>query len=1275
MLYPGFLYWLFLLFLTFLGVVPALAQNGAAPERYYEAGLPFIRYFTPKEYKHMPKNWAIIQDNRGVIYVSNEGRMILEYDGVDWRSLPVGNADVYSMTFDTHGRLYYGGVGQFGILEPSDIGNLKELGIPISAQLLAKLPEDIKNFREVWSAHTYENGVFFQTDKVLFYLKDTKTAHSATGTGVSKKINWELKYFKPLSQFYLSYNVDGRFFVHDKYIGLFEFYNNQLNLVPGSELFADLQIATMLPYDESRILIGTREKGLFLWDGNRFLPFETAADKYLLDNSLYHGSRLQDGSFAFATLFGGVVILNKEGGVKQFINKSVGLPVNQVHFTFQDKEGGLWLALSNGVARVELPAIISRFNNQWMECTPNEIEGCRDIIRHQGKIYAATTQGVFVLHPIPMAKLKELNTFIKPRFEFIGPNKIECWDLLSSHSSVMAATKNGVFLIENNKISEQPLIDRYARKLFRSAHDTNWVFVAANSGELFLLRYQGGKWNNLGQIEAFESVVENFAEDAAGRLWVATKSHGLARLTFNGDFLKPKVEYFTTEHGLEDNNGNLVTRIGDKIFISNTVLYGILIFDEERLQDFLKDKKKKKPIYKTNYFGEIFGERSDYVVFKIQVDQENKVWFFSTDGNDGKYVVHLALPKEDGSYYVNELPYNNFVDFLTESFLVEKNGAIWFGGVPGIIRLNAQTPFLQKSTFPALLRGIVLIVNSARDSELKKENYYIFEDNSKYIFKGYMRENYKLIPIKYIDRSIKIEYALPSFDRKDANEYQVWLERPRSIFQIIYSFFEKWFVKVPAASEWSEWESVTFKNYDNLDPGEYTFHVKARNVYRNISSEASLDFEVLPPWYRTWWATLLWGFLLALGVYGIVKWRTKKLEMEKQILELKVDERTRELNLTLEDLKKSNEKLELANNEIQDKNIALQNQNEALDQKNKQIELQIEEIFKQNAVILEQSAIIVESEKKNVMAEFTSIVAHEINTPLSAFQGTIQIVRNAIKQLIEKQMEGIPVSGQEKQLLLSLLENAQKSTLSISTSEERKLRRQYEKILENAGLEQAEELALMLIRNKYAGEVEPLIPIFRVLGAETIQFIDFAGNLWKNINTLDNSSAKALKIVTILREIVKPGGDKPIETNIPETIQHILALYEYYLVQGVKVETRFEDEPCILGYPQELMQLWSNIIMADIKAMNNQGVLIIATHAVENGLQIDFIDNGPEIPEETLKRIFLVDTIARKAQDNTGKSLASCKNIVEKHNGKIEVISSPEQTKVSIWLPFNLESV
>ncbi|MCS6904247.1 MAG: ATP-binding protein [Bacteroidia bacterium] len=1281
----GFWDWIISLTTFFVCALSAVAQGGL--EQYYEAGLPYIRYFSPKEYGYMPKNWSIIQDNRGVIYVSNEGHMILEYDGVAWRSLAAGNADVYSLACDTKGRLYYGGVGQFGLLEPNTLGNLKE-GVPLSSVLLEEFPEEIKNFREVWSTYFFQGGVFFQTDKVLFYLKESsskkKDFFTNTNTSSSSldkikakaKVQWELKYFKPLSQFYLSYLVGDRFFIHDKYIGLFEFYNDQLNLVPGSEIFADLQVATMLPFDAYRILIGTREKGFFIWDGNSFLPFRTAADNYLLENSLYHGTVLREGGFAFATLFGGVVIINKEGFVKQFINKSVGLPVNQVHCTFEDKEGGLWIALSNGIARVELPSMLSRFNNHWMECTPFEIEGCRDIVRHKGKLFAATTQGIFVFHSTLIAKNNSPTVFIKPRFEFIGQNKIECWDLLSTHSSILAATKNGVFIVQEKGIEEQPIIESYARKLFRSEKDTNLVYVATNSGELFLLQYERGIWKNLGLVSIFESVIEVMTEDVQGRLWVSTKSHGLARITLNLKKLQSSaIEYFTVEHGLDDNNGNVVTRIGKDIFISNTVLYGILIFDEAKYQAFLRDKKTR-PIYKTNFFGSIFGAGSDYVIFKIHVDHENRVWFFSTDGKDSKFKIHLAIKKENGSYYVRELLYNNFIDFLTEAFLVEKDGTIWFGGLPGIVRLNSPTPFLRKTTFPALLRGIMLIVNSARRSEITKDKYYPFEDNSSYIFKGYMTENYKPIPIKYEDRSIKIEYALPSFDRKDANEYQVWLERPRSIFHIIYSFFEKWFVTTYyLPSEWSAWEPVAFKEYDNLDPGEYTFHVKARNVYQNISSEATFTFEVLPPWYRTWWATTLWLILSALGVYGIVRWRTQRLEKEKQILELKVDERTRELNLTLEDLKKTNEKLEAANNEIQEKNIALQKQNEELEQKNRQIEIQIEEISKQNAVILEQSAIIVESEKKNVMAEFTSIVAHEVNTPLSAFQGTIRNVRNAIEYLIQQQIQNLHVNGAEKQLLLELLENAQRSSIKFSTAEERKLRRQYEKVLEEAGLEQAEEIAQMLIRNKFVGDIIPLIPVFRVLGTEAIHFIDFAGNLWRNINTLDNSSAKALKIVSILREIVKPDTDKPIEVNIVETIRHILTLYEYYLVQGITVETHFEDSLTILGYPQELMQLWSNIIMADIKAMNNQGVLIINACKAEGGIKVEFVDNGPQIPEEVLKRIFMVDTIARRAQDNTGKSLASCKNIVEKHNGKIEVTSSPEQTKVFVWLPFDPEAV
>jgi heme exporter protein D len=58
------------------------------------------------------------------------------------------------------------------------------------------------------------------------------------------------------------------------------------------------------------------------------------------------------------------------------------------------------------------------------------------------------------------------------------------------------------------------------------------------------------------------------------------------------------------------------------------------------------------------------------------------------------------------------------------------------------------------------------------------------------------------------------------------------------------------------------------KDYTNLFEGEYRFHVRARNIYKQESRAAIYAFNILPPWYRTWWAYGLYVSLLAAGIFA-----------------------------------------------------------------------------------------------------------------------------------------------------------------------------------------------------------------------------------------------------------------------------------------------------------------------------------------------------------------------------------------------------------------------
>ena len=85
-------------FLFILMLTPVLFAQASGT-----AGKPFITNFSPKEYGAGPQNWAVVQDQRGVMYFGNSNG-ILEYDGSNWRLIQLPNSStVRSLAIDEQG--------------------------------------------------------------------------------------------------------------------------------------------------------------------------------------------------------------------------------------------------------------------------------------------------------------------------------------------------------------------------------------------------------------------------------------------------------------------------------------------------------------------------------------------------------------------------------------------------------------------------------------------------------------------------------------------------------------------------------------------------------------------------------------------------------------------------------------------------------------------------------------------------------------------------------------------------------------------------------------------------------------------------------------------------------------------------------------------------------------------------------------------------------------------------------------------------------------------
>ena len=118
----------------------------------------------------------------------------------------------------------------------------------------------------------------------------------------------------------------------------------------------------------------------------------------------------------------------------------------------------------------------------------------------------------------------------------------------------------------------------------------------------------------------------------------------------------------------------------------------------------------------------------------------------------------------------------------------------------------------------------------------------------------------------------------------------------------------------------------TEATYSNIPPGKYTFKVIACNndgVWNKTPIEFS--FIITPPFWKTWWFTTLWILSIIIGVIRFIRYRTQKLQRDKELLEEEVAERTaevvkqkEEIELQRDQLSEINYQIELKNKDITD---------------------------------------------------------------------------------------------------------------------------------------------------------------------------------------------------------------------------------------------------------------------------------------------------------------------------------------------------------------------
>ncbi len=692
------------------------APNPPKTNHLTEEGRFLLETFTPADYGAHPENWAMVQDQRGIIYVGNDWG-ILEYDGVSWRLIPTpGNTSALSLAVDRNGTVYVGLENDFGYLGSDSIGQISYISL---SHLLPALEEKVS---DVWKVHATGEGVYFLTIHHLYRYRKGKIR------------TWDITVSA------LSTVIDDTVYFGQWEAGIMRLIDDSLHILPGSEQFARLQNYLMLPLPgKSGKLLATREQGLYLYQNGVFTSLSSPANAFLKQNQLYSYAELPGNRLALGTIRGGVLIIDNTGKVLHKVDIRQGLPDQTIVDAYADRHGSLWLAHLNGITRIDLSCNISRFTEE------DGLQGSiLAIERHREQLYAATQLGVYLLRageqlgsPPHFQPVKGINSF--------------AWGLHSTGNTLFAGTDKGIYRIVKDRATR---LDAYQYRVYDfqpSRLRPEQLYLALQRG-VGILEKQNSQWMYRGRIAGFDEEMINLLVEEQDVIWMGSNARGVARV--DSIKISPEsdggvtgaVKWYDTSAGLPEGEVRPV-RIAGKVFF--TTEQGVYQFDpiNERFEPY----REINPL----------REAASWHINRIIEEPKGNVWFSAVQKGlpmGGKIRVGRGAPSGEGGYDCEVSLFQRIANLGTINCIYpEEGGTVWFGSTESIFRYQEPEKRASHSGFRTLLRRVTV----AGDSIIYAGT-----------LPGLIAAKPPVHQLPYTHNAIRFEFAATHFHNVEANQFQ-----------------------------------------------------------------------------------------------------------------------------------------------------------------------------------------------------------------------------------------------------------------------------------------------------------------------------------------------------------------------------------------------------------------------------------------------------------------------------------------------------------------------
>lgn len=438
------------------------------------------------------------------------------------------------------------------------------------------------------------------------------------------------------------------------------------------------------------------------------------------------------------------------------------------------------------------------------------------------QLYMGTNQGLFSI-PFPLQ-----NSILPPKAQTVEGVVGQIWSLQNIDGTLLCGANDGAYIVGAGTVRR---IDGLGGTWgFRKLNDHPGYLLTCDYDGLAVLKQEGGSITLHSRLSNFHEASGNFEQDSDGSIWLSHWHKGVWHFRLSDDMTRVEnLEYYHNGAGLVVDDNNLVCKIDGRVYVSS--VDGFHQYDE-------RNRKLKHCDWMNNLFN-TYGE-----ALHVTQAPDGMIIAYKAD------YLAVAERQHNGKYQSRQVGYGNMVQQMQMGL-----GNIGFLENRQIV-LNSNNGFFvmrpQKK-------------DAAKTNHVMVSRIYSTNTGDTLVYMRCPELVKEEVVLPHSLNSIRIEYVMPEYRGEKGVLYSCYLEG-----------YEK---------EMSTMSHSSSKEYTKLEKGKYIFHVKARNLVDGTESESQIVIRILPAWYETWWAYLLYIILIVTGVWALLRYM--KMRAEKELRKVK----------------------------------------------------------------------------------------------------------------------------------------------------------------------------------------------------------------------------------------------------------------------------------------------------------------------------------------------------------------------------------------------------